>query len=130
MQTNLVDQANQTLNQQSVQQIAQPVAAPYYNPNAQPYPTVQAQPYNAQPFNNGTQNLSVYNKSLNRRLCCPKVWTWIIFGYYLITIIFSMAANRIYLTALLICIIPIIIHLVIAIMVTQCSNQVMPTNIK
>ena len=119
MQTILVGQANQPLNQQNVQQIAQPVAAPYYNPNAQPYPTVQAQPYNAQPFNNGTQNLSVNYQSLNGRLCCPKVWTWIIFGYYLFLILFSFISFP---KLSLVFIISTIIYFLVAINITRCSK--------
>ena len=119
METNLVDQANQLLNQQSVQQISQPVAAPYYNPNAQPYPTVQAQPYNAQPFNNGTQNLSVNYQSLNGRLCCPKVWTWIIFGYYLFLILFLFTSIP---KLSLVFIISTIIYFLVAININRCSK--------
>ena len=123
MQTNLVDQANQPLNQQNPQQITQPVAPLYYTPNAQPYPNVQVQPYDAQPVNNGAQDLFAYNQSLKKRLCCPIVWTWVVAFFYIFMSILSIVGSRNTQSNISFgAFISIIIYLVVATLVNQSSN--------
>ena len=108
MKTNLVDSANQHLDQQNPQLIPQPVLAPYNLPNVQQsYPVVQNQIYFVQPVDYGTQNLLTYNKSLKEKLNCPRIWTWVMFFFYIFFII---------------AIVKIIIYFLVAYNISKCCD--------
>ena len=90
MQDKLVEQTDRPPIQQTTEPSAPPVEIPNNPPNVQPQPVIQVQPYVAQPVYYAPQNLTVNDPSLKEKLCCPKVWTWIMFGFYTCLVIFGI----------------------------------------
>ena len=122
MQNNLPEQVNKPLSPQNPKKISQLSAPPYYPPNAQLFPVVQTQPYVAFPVNFVAKDFLAYNQSLKERLCCPRIWTWVIFCYYIFATILYICNNQYKQNNLLGIFIVIIIYLIVAIFVTQSSN--------
>ena len=119
MQNNLVEQTDLSPIQQNVEPTAQPFQVPTNTPNVQPQPDIQVQPYIAQPVYYVPQYLTANDPSLKERLCCPKVWTWIIFGYYTCFTIFLFIF---YIDYLACGIIGAIVFFFVAYNVTKSSN--------
>ena len=120
MQENLSDQANQPLNEQNTQQVAQPEGLLSNTTNALPYQVAIRQTYVSQPVNKRALSLLAYNQSFKEKLCCPRVWTWVIFSFYIFAFLSSFAYSRGFFSFLII--INIVIYFLVAYYITLSSN--------
>ena len=89
MQDKLVEQTDRPPIKQNAEPTAPPVQVPNNPPNVQPQPVIQVQPYYAQPVYYAPQYLTPNNPSIKERLCCPRVWTWIMFSIHICLVIFG-----------------------------------------
>ena len=130
MQTNFINQPNIPYNSQNQ---SQPLDQPYIPPNTLPYipqPNLQQipQPYIVQPviYAYGAQpepkpNLQQPGTIVNlkNKLCCPKFWTWFVFGFQILG---GFGSFGYYKEAIVGSVVGCVACFVVALLVTQCHS--------